>query len=379
MIERLLHLAALLALALALALTLVVPNVVIFGWGHPLLPGPMHLVTLGAIVSGAYALLNRLWRRLYGDGAPWPPLLWAAAALHVVGVALLVWGFLTLDTGLALVGGHYLVPTGLVLLLVHGAVAVWRRPRGTPRWLVTHLPGLGLFVAMSLGALLVMEARTPRWGLYTPDMILMHLLAAGFLFVLPMLLLPGALADATAVEQPAAPLALLRWYAATATGAGGVLLVALTLDGSAPARFFTIGLALLGALLVWLGLPPGGRWRGVALVPLAGRLATGVLLFYAAMRYARGALPGDPLWLARVGVLLFALGVAVPELLVLLEREEGAHGAMRRQALWLVGTAVLLAGQLWAQPSMVRLGVLIWLAGLLWHATVSFRASDLKA
>ena len=443
MIERVLHGTGLLALAIALALALVVPEIVVQGWGHPQLPGLVHLATLGALLSLAYALQQRLWRGLYGERGPWTPLLWAAWALHVPGVLLLVWGLLWLNPRLAYWGGHYLVPSGIVLALVHGVVAAWRRPQGTPRRLAAHLPGLGLAVAMSLGALLVMEASQPRWALYSLDTILAHLLAAGFLFVLPLLLLPEAvpgasgkppamagasgkppamagasgkppamadasgkppavpcasgkppaMADASgkppamagAIGEPPAPFAaLLRWYAATAIGAGGVLLVVLALGGSGPPRLFTIALAMLGALLVWLGLPsaeqlagrPGRSLRAVVLVPLAGRLATGVLLFYAALRYARGTQPGDGLWLAKVGVLLFLTGVALPELLVHLERLSGAAGAnaaLRRQALWLAGSAALLAGQLWVQTWLVQAGALAWLAGLGWHGVARLR------
>jgi hypothetical protein len=453
MIERVLHGTGLLALAIALALALVVPEIVVQGWGHPQLPGLVHLATLGALLSLAYALQQRLWRGLYGERGPWTPLLWAAWALHVPGVLLLVWGLLWLNPRLAYWGGHYLVPSGIVLALVHGVVAAWRRPQGTPRRLAAHLPGLGLAVAMSLGALLVMEASQPRWALYSLDTILAHLLAAGFLFVLPLLLLPEAVLGASgkppamagasgkppavpcasgkppamagasgkppamagasgeppamagasgeppamagasgkppamagASGKPPAPFAaLLRWYAATAIGAGGVLLVVLALGGSGPPRLFTIALAMLGALLVWLGLPsaeqlagrPGRSLRAVVLVPLAGRLATGVLLFYAALRYARGTQPGDGLWLAKVGVLLFLTGVALPELLVHLERLSGAAGAnaaLRRQALWLAGSAALLAGQLWVQTWLVQAGALAWLAGLGWHGVARLR------
>jgi hypothetical protein len=36
--------------------------------------------------------------------------------------------------------------------------------------------------------------------------------------------------------------------------------------------------------------------------------------------------------------------------------------------VWLAGTALLLAGQLWVEPWAVRAGALVWLAGLGWHA-----------
>jgi hypothetical protein len=385
LLERLLHLTALVALAAALALVAVRPSLAIFGWGDPLLPGAVHLVTLGGVLSLAYLLLGRLWRQLYGGGAAWAPLGWAAWAFHASGVALLAWGFLHHDPTLAYWGGHYLVPTGVLLALAHGWVAAWRRPRGAPRRLAAHLPGLGLAVTVSLGALLVMDAYTARYGIYTPATILAHALAAGFLFVLPLLLLPDALAQApppapaghreTAGAAGPAVAALARWYAAVAVGASGVLLVVLALADAGAERLLAIGLALLGALLVWLGLPPGQRLggglaalRGVALLPLAGRLATGVFGVYAALRYARGAEPGEAFWLGKVGALLFLLAVALPELLALLERAHGVHGARGRLAVWLAGTALLLAGQLWVEPWAVRAGALVWLAGLGWHA-----------
>jgi hypothetical protein len=408
-IERLLRALGLLGLAGAFAVALDSPWAVIVGWGQGRLAGMVHLATLGGVVSLAYALQNGLWRRLYGERAPWPPLLWAAAALHAAGVALLAWGFLWPDPRVAVWGGHYLVPTGIVLALAHGIVAAWRRQgqgaQRAPRRLAAHLPMVGLVVAMSLGALLVMEAHDPRWGLYTPETILAHLLAAGFLFVVPLLLLPGALAAAQAQlaapgsaapsaaspapALPAGVAALLRWYVAQAVGAGGVLLVVLG-QWRGPARLLPLGLAMLGALLVWLGLPEGGRLRARApgagglrpfaatLFPLAGRLATGVLLFYAALRVARGPGPEEGYWLAKVGVLLFLAAMALPELLVLSGGGAGSAetvppgrpGALRL-ALWLGGTALLLAGQLWALPQVVRLGALLWLATLValgWQA-----------
>ncbi len=390
LIERVLHLTAGLSLAAALLLAAARPKLVIFGWGHPLLPGALHLMTLGSLVSLAYAQQHSQWRRLYGERAPWTPLLWFIWMLHVDGGVLLAWGFLAQDTRLALIGGHYLLPTGIVLALVHGWLAARRRPRGSARRLAAHLPGLGLVVAGSLGALLVLEARQPRWGLYSPETILAHLLAAGFLFVLPTLLLPAALppaarshspggAPATPAARAASPgsaVALLRWYATTGVGAGGVLLVLLALGEAPPPRLLPVGLALLGAQLVWLGLPGPGPLRGVILVPLAGRLATGVLLFYAALRFGRGAGPADALWLAKVGVLLFMAGVALPEMLAERERDAATPpgGTLARQSIWLAGTTALVAGQLWTEPALVRAGALIWLGGLAWHAWVAWVA-----
>ena len=390
LIERVLHLTAGLSLAAALLLAAAHPGLVLSGSGHPLLPGALHLATLGGIVSLAYAQQHGQWRRLYGQRAPWTPLLWFAWMLHVDGLALLAWGFLAQDTKLALVGGHYLAPTGIVLALAHGWTAAWRRPRSSERWLAAHLPALGLAVAGSLGALLAMEARQPRWGLYVPATILAHLLAAGFLFVLPTLLLTaalppapssrgprgapaGAAGSATQAAPPGSALALLRWYAMTAVGAGGVLLVLLALGQTGPSRLLPVGLALLGAQLVWLGLPGPGPLRGTTLVPLAGRLATGVLLFYAALRYGRGSGPADALWLAKVGVLLFVAGVALPELLAERERAAAAPpgGTLARQSVWLAGTAALVAGQLWALPVAVQAGAALWLAGLAWHGWVA--------
>lgn len=391
--DRLLHATALLGTAAGLALLLAAPGVAILGWGHALLPATVHLFTLGGVLSAAYALQGRLWRQLYGPIAPWPPLLAGAWALHAAGVLLLAWGLIVHDTRLAYWGGHYLVPTGVVVALAHGWVAAWRRPRGAARRPAAHLPGIGLAVTMSIGALLVMDAHTVRYGIYTLETILAHVLAAGFLFVLPQVLLPEALraqqeADdaAGAGRRAPLPVALLRWYAAVATGAGGVLLAVLALLPDAHPRLLVVGLAMLGALLVWLGLPgpraaaPPGRGLGATLVPLAGRLATGVLLFYAALRLSRMPLPGEGLWLAKLGVLLFGLGVALPELLALLERHGDRAGAgpqpgrtLARQGVWLAGTAVLLAGQLWAAPWLVRLGALIWLGGLGWYTAAAWR------
>lgn len=375
MTERLLHLFTVLATAAGLGLLAWAPEAAIVGWGHPVVPGTVHLLTLGGVLGAAYLAQHATWRALYGPAALWRPLLAGVLVFQAAGVVLFAWGLLEHNTLLAYVGGHYGVPTGIVLALADGWVAAWRRPPGTPRHAAAHLPGLGLVVAMSIGALLVMDAHTGRYGIYTPATIGMHLLAAGFLFVVPQILLPGALWPAPADEHtPSDPLAALRWYAAVGTGALGVLFTALALADAGPARMLPMGLAMLGALLVWLGLPAGGLPRrgsmphGGAWAPLAGRLATGVLLFYAAMRVGGGPVLGDVFWLGRVGVLLFVAGIALPELLAALEPRADARGTDRRRVLWLAATAVLLAGQVWAVDEAVRAGAALWLAGLAWHA-----------
>ncbi len=359
------------SVVVGLGLILIAPGLAIYGRGHYLLPCAVHLLTVGGILGGAYELQHRIWAALYGSAAPWPPLLAAVWVFHVPGMVLLVWGFCFHDTLAAYIGGHYLVPTGIVLGLIHGWVAAWRRPPGTPRQWAAHLPGLGLALAVSLGALLVMEARLLRYDIYTPDTIFMHLMAAGFLFVVPLLLLPELLAAPFARDSGPSSAALLRWYAATAVAAGGVFTVALALAPDGARAALPLGLGLLGALLVWIGLPERLPARRVAwqIFHRAGRLAVGVLLLHAAIRLLRGADMAELLMLSKLGVLLFITALALPELLRHLGGAQTAATAapwgVLSQLLMLGGAALMAGGQYWVEPALLRAGAAGWLAGLL--------------
>ncbi len=182
---------ALIFAAAGMVLLLAAPGFVLVGFGHAWVRAVTHLFTLGVLLSGACWLLDRTWARAFGAGAPPARLLAVIWLCHVAGVVLLAWGFFALSTGLAYWGGHYLVPTAVVLLLIHGGVAARRREAGRPRHLWSHVPGMGVLVAMAIGALLVMDARYGAYGIYAPGTILVHLLAGGFLFLLPLLLPEG--------------------------------------------------------------------------------------------------------------------------------------------------------------------------------------------
>ena len=413
-------------LAAGMTWLLAFPAVALTGMGHSRLTFWMHLLTLGGFLTGAYLLQQRMWPVLYGRGTSRFRLLswleaWLPAAVwafHVPGVVVMQWGFFTQSIRLSLLGGHYLVPTGIVLAVIHGWWALWRRPRGAPRHLWAHLPGVGLLVAMSLGSLLVMDLQTGKYGIYFPSTIFVHLIAGGFLFMWPQLLAAEAAETVTVMaagrdaggESTGAVLptvVLLRLYGRMAAATGGVFAAVLALAPGGHPIGLPAGLALLGALLLWSALPqrttPGAFLVRVA--ENAGALTVGVLLLHAAIRVSRGV-PGWELTASlNAGVLLFFTGYALPALLDRLrsagpagsagsaesrENQESRNVRSRlpreslpHRSLWhgsllhglfLLGAALILAGQILSQGVLVQGGAALWLAGLFWWGWEMFRA-----
>lgn len=352
----------------------------------PLVKAAVHTFTLGALLSGAYGLLHRTWARLYSAQAPWRPLVVVAFVLHVPGVALLLWGFVQPSTLAAYWGGHYLVPTGALLLVIHGVVAVLRRPAGTPRNLWSLLPALGLFVAIIFGALLVMEWHRPTYGLYAQPVILVHLLAGGFLFLLPLLCFDdtwlAAERDLQAEPRPddaALPglelslHELLRVVLPTLAGGAGVLAVAFATSDPDGAGAYGLGLALLGATGLWLGLPLPLREPLATLDSLRriGWVAVGLVALFAAIRTLRGLAPGEAVALATLGVVTFVFALALPDVLARLGLALGQPRTLteRSYRVYLLGSALLVAGNLTGHYShdavwLVRAGGLAWVFGL---------------
>lgn len=364
--ERAFRGAALAWAALAFALLAAVPDTPIEGFGNHRLPALVHAFTMGVLVNGVYALQWSAWRRVFGRVPPWPWLGLFVWGLHQAGAALAVAGFLLLGLRAANVGAHYLIPGGIALHIALALAVAWRRAPGTPRHLAVHVPWLGLVVTMALGALVLLDELTGRYGLFTPPTLLLHGLSGAFLFLLPALwladLLPGGAAP---LERTAtAPLLL-----GTVPLALGVLLVAL---GNAPGGagyLVPAGLALLGATLLWGAWPSGRR-------PARGDPADwmrtvwglpGLLLLFAAIRALRGVgLPEDFL-LAKLGVVAVLLVAGVPELLLRVTAPRGAFPTRRRAGgtLALVGAGLLvLAGQLAAAEWLVRAGALAGIAGV---------------
>ncbi|MDH4249095.1 MAG: hypothetical protein OEW39_14920, partial [Deltaproteobacteria bacterium] len=206
------------------------PAALVMGFGHPVVPVGMHLLTLGLLVGSAYPALAGLWAGLYGPRSPRPLWLRWAFVCHVSGVIGLVTGFYLGDREWAYWGGHYLAPTGLVLLGLHGIGAARLRPAGSERHLWSHLPVAGLLVTMALGALLVMDALTGKYGLYHPGTIMTHLFSGGFLFLLPLTLLPVKVqspsTDPGGLRGTPLTLPMLgRYYGPVGAGALAVLIV----------------------------------------------------------------------------------------------------------------------------------------------------------
>ncbi len=411
--ERLFAWSVLLFVGAGVGLFLVSPGALPAAGGRGSTSALVHLLTLGGLLGGYYPLQAIAWRRLYGREPVLPILTWFVLGFHVTGVALLVWGFHAGSTLESYVGGHYLVPTGIVLFFGQGLATLARRPGGVPRHLAAHLPGFGLLVTMTLGALLVMDGHTGRYGIYTFQTILVHLLSGGFLFFLPMMLLQQSIEeenptpessgddsdDASGAPPPAAaglsptaralpPLPgfspTVRALPAAGLAGLGVLTVALAGDGGGQDWARPVGLLLLGAVALWIGLPAFGPRRRTSLkaVRRAAWGALGLLLLFAAIRAWRGMDAAQVQMLLGTAVLLFLFGVAVPEVLSRLAGEflhpgagavgEAAERAVRARALQytvlLLGAGLILAGQLAASPNLGRAGAILWLLCLGWQA-----------
>ena len=405
LIERGFALNALLLPAVGMGLLAWAPLEATVGPGHAVAGAATHLITLGGVLGGYYVLQPAIHARLYRRppaGAFLGPVIWASQA---AGVALLAWGFLRGGTLIAYVGGHYLVPVGIVLAFFQGLATALRRRGGTPLHPAAHLPGLGLLVTMSLGALLVMDAYGLGYGIYTPQMILVHALAGGFLFFLPLVLLDdcteetAGTQDARSSPSPTATILL-----PILTASLGVLAVAAAGPAAIyPAAFFpgalalgqAPGLALLGAVALWLSFPaarPGRAWS----FRLSRRMpwgAVGILLLFAAIRAWRGIEAEEALRLGSVTAAVFLFAVALPEIVArlgerwdnrtvhspgqgaaaggstgdgaaeILSPEPGpalAYGAQ------LLAAGMLVAPLLGAASWLGRAGAILWLVTLLW-------------
>ena len=366
-----------------------VPGIPIFAAGHLLLPGAIHLFTAGALLGAAFQTENRLWKTLYGSQAPFWLFREVIFPFQLVGVVTMIWGFLNHNTLAAHTGGHYLLPTAILLAIFHGMVAAWRREPGRPLCLAAHLPGVGLAVTGAIGALLVMDARTGDYGIYSNDTVLVHMMAGGFLFAIPLALLPGALfgGENWGGEEKRSPGlnppgALGQWYAATAVAAAGVMAVAFSVTADAPRLALPGGLGLLGGLLLFVALPGRLAWRPLLerLERRAGWLATGLLLLYTAIRLGRGANFAEVVMLTKTGVIAFLAGVALPEMfmhsLLATHPEPSEIGIRAGRGLFHAGTAALLAGQFLAAPRAIQAGALVWMSGLgiwVYRALVNYR------
>lgn len=353
--------------ALAFLLLGALPAVPLEGFGNHRLPVLVHAFTLGVLVNGYYSLQGRAWRRLYRREPPGPGLGACVWALHQAGVVLMLGGFLFAGPRVALWGAHYLVPGGIVLHAAQAAAAAWRREADTPRHLGAHTPLLGLLVTMALGAMIVLDEVTGRYGMFNPPTLLVHGLAGAFLFLSPALdlaaRLPG-LSGGPAAEQRATAGVLLH----TLPLAAGVLLTAVGMAGQG--RVATpAGLALLGAALLWGALPGPGAAKANPLG--AVRVAWAVpalLLLYAAIRALRGMPPQEAHALANLGAVCVLLIAGVPGLLGRLTADAHPAGAPRRAILGVAGLAVAgvftLAGQVTGLPGLVQLAAVAGLAGV---------------
>ncbi|MCH7478161.1 MAG: hypothetical protein IIA14_08665 [SAR324 cluster bacterium] len=402
LIERLFALNALLLPAVGMGLLAWAPLEATVGPGHAVAAAATHLITLGGVLGGYYVLQPAIFARLYRRppaGLFLGPVIWASQA---AGVALLAWGFLRGAPLIAYVGGHYLVPVGIVLAFFQGVVTALRRPAGTPLHPAAHLPGLGLLVTMSLGALLVMDAFGLGYGIYTPQTILVHALAGGFLFFLPLVLLDDCTESAPAMgaagpedARSFSPSPTATMLLPILTASLGVLAVAAAGPAAIYPTALASGLALLGAVALWLSFPaarPGRAWS----FRLSRRMpwgAVGILLLFAAIRAWRGIEAEEALRLGSVTAAVFLFAVALPEIVARLgERSDNRTVHSTDQAApaavsmgdgaaeilspepgpalvygaQLLAAGLLVAPLLGGEPWLGRAGALLWLVTLLW-------------
>jgi hypothetical protein len=342
------------------------PEVPLEGLGNPRLPVLVHAFTLGVFVNGYYGLQWQAWRPLYRREPPWPPLAAGIWALHQMGVALMLGGFLFAGLGVALWGAHYLVPGGILLHTMQAAAATWRRGPGAPRQLGAHAPLLGLLATMALGAMIVLDEVTGRYGMFNPPTLLLHAAAGAFLFLYPALELAARLRGLSNGGPQATQPVTTRLLLQTLPPAVGVLLLAVGLAGEGRIAL-PAGLGLLGAALLWGALPGAGGARGDA--PAAARMAWAVpalLLLYAAIRALRGMPPQEAHALANLGAVSVLLIAALPALMAQLAPAAGT--VPRRAALGIAALAVAglltLAGQVTGEPGLVQLAAPLGLGGL---------------
>jgi hypothetical protein len=314
------------------------PDVVTQGFGHPRLPAAVHAMTLGVLLTGYYGLQGELLTRAYGRPPPWPWLSWAVWGTHFAGVAAMVGGFLGAGFLSATIGAHYLVPVGVLLHGAQAVAAVWKRARETPRHTLLHLPLAGLVATMALGAMIILDAATARYGLYTPPMLMIHGLTGALLFVLPAQRIHG-LRDLPLLGNSSRPWAWAAW-SATATALAAV----------ATGRPWPLasGLAGLGAVCLWFGWPtaraPDAGLRAPWCVP-------GLFFLYASGRCLAGLPPDEIPGLAKLGGTAVLLVAALPGMTALLRRQ--THGRetpllARRLflALAIAGMVIAMAGTL---------------------------------
>lgn len=372
------------------------PAAVLAAPAAAVVPAMVHLFTLGGVLGAYFAIQRRIWHGAYGPPEPrrrgaLRGLFALVLLCQVVGLALLAWGFATRNAPRTYLGGHYILPAAIVLFEVLGALLA--RGRGArPVQLMAHLPGLGLLLAMSLGSLLVMDASTGRYGVYGPATVLLHALAAGFLFLFPLILsephglgfgragIPAGDGGGSAWGGPlAGALSLLG---------AGVLLIAIGQGRPEWPWAVPLGLAVLGGVLLWVGLPGSAALSGVdfGAVRRTPWAAVGMVVLFAAIRVWRGAEGGELLAIARFGAVLFLFVAALPDLLSRLSlflRPPAAAGSADdgtpplvaplvavHYAMHLFGAGLLVAALATGVAGLVQAGALVWGLSLLawaWH------------
>ena len=371
-------------LTVGMALLAVRPGALVFPGGGWLAAALIHLITLGGMVSSYYLLTLRLLPRLYGRTPAGRWVMPLVLLLHIAGVIIMVAGLVGGHKYSVYWGGHYLVPTGIVIVFIQWWVTAWKRSESTERHLAAHLPGIGLVVAMCIGALLVMDAYSGAYGIYTPLTILIHFLSGGFLFFLPLMLVSEAVAEVEPgkkTDSPFSPTA--QTLLPMAIAGGGVLAMTLAVTHETYQLGMPIGLLVLGGSGLWLGMPSGSKAGGLSFVSTRRSLwaAVGMLLLYIGIRALRGIEVEEALSLARFGVVLFLFGVGVPEALNLLlrnnlERRGETPDSPEPILIYLVGmfgTGLILAAMLAQVVFLAQMGGLIWLATLAWGGRVMVR------
>ncbi|MCH8841396.1 MAG: hypothetical protein IID61_00305 [SAR324 cluster bacterium] len=364
--------------AAGITLLMAAPGVWLRGLGHAALPATVHLFTLGAILGGYYPLQAAVWRNCYGANRFASILNWPIWLVHTAGALLMVWGLSFSDGVLAYAGGHYLVPTAVVMFWMQGMAWLLRRDSVTPRQLEIHLPALGLAVVMPLGVMLLMDRETGQYGFYGGTSILLHVLAAGFLFVLP--------AQQMGYEGWGNRRESLTQAAISGLGLMAVALSGVGFDGGLP-----MGLGLLGAVALWAGLPLGGEMnRGLNLMRRLPWAVVGLILLYIALLLLRGRTAGEVFPLGALAATVFLFAAVLPDWLyrlTLLPADSGGLPADGREAqphgkfafviygLQLSGATIIVVAQMVQAEAMVRAGATVWLISL---AVLALRKTEFR-
>ena len=135
--------------------------------------------------------------------------------------------------------------------------------------------------------------------------------------------------------------------------------------------------------MLWQGLPGSGKGQGLSFTNARRTLwaALGLLVLYAGVRAWRGIDLAEAYTLARFGIALFLFGVAMPEVVNLLTRNDlERRGEVPEKAdgvlvylVGMLGTGLVLAALLTQSDTLAKIGAMVWMATLAWVGRMMIR------